>query len=93
MAVKPLGGAGEDMNVDDITESAPEQLRDIEFEDRLDVVGVAAGAFLVVVGLATIAGAPWALKSSLLAAGVQVLGALATAGVGVALVWLTQVDH
>lgn len=81
------------MNVDDITESAPEQLRDIEFEDRLDVVGVAAGAFLVVVGLATIAGAPWALKSSLLAAGVQVLGALATAGVGVALVWLTQVDH
>lgn len=81
------------MNVDTIRESAPERFRDIEFEDRLDVVGVAAGAFLVVVGLATVVGASWAQKGDLLAAALQVLGALATAGVGVALVWLTQVDR
>lgn len=77
------------MSTDDLRERLPEQLRDVEFEDSLEPWGLAAGGFLVVVGLATVAGMPWTTKASLAAAGLQVLGALATAAVGAGLVWLT----
>lgn len=80
------------MSADDIRERLPEQLGDVEFEDRLAVVGTAAGVFLVLAGLATVAGTPWTHKASLLAALVQVIGALATAAVGVGLVWLSQLE-
>lgn len=60
------------------------------FDDRLEPVGIAVGVFLVLVGLGTIAGFPWATKGDVLAAAIQVVGALATAAVGVGLVWLSR---
>ena len=81
------------MDTDGLTENLPEQLQDVEFDDNLEVFGLAAGSFLVIAGLATVAGMPWTYKASLAAAGLQVLGALATAGVGAGIVWLTQTQR
>jgi hypothetical protein len=61
------------------------------FEDPLEPLGVAAGALLVLIGLATIAGQPWEIKPMAPAA-VQVLGALATAAIGVLLAWISRTD-
>jgi len=52
------------------------------FDDRLEAVGTAVGALLVLVGLAT--------KIIAAAAVLQVVGALATAAVGAGLVWLSR---
>lgn len=90
MAVKPLRGDGRGMDTDAARERLPEQLRDVEFDDRLELFGLAAGVFLVLVGLATIAGTPWTHKASIGAAALQVVGALGTAAVGAGLLWLTQ---
>lgn len=62
------------------------------FDDRLEPVGVAVGVLLVLVGLGTIAGFPWATKASMGAAVLQVVGALATAAVGAGLVWLSRYE-
>ncbi|WP_135364916.1 hypothetical protein [Halosimplex halophilum] len=62
------------------------------FEDRLEPVGIAVGALLVLVALATLAGAPWTTKGSVGASALQVVGAVATAGVGAGLVWLSRAD-
>jgi len=62
------------------------------FDDRLESVGVAVGVLLVLVGLATVAGFPWATKGDVAASVLQVLGALGTAGVGAGLVWLSRYD-
>lgn len=62
------------------------------FSDRLESVGIAVGVLLVLVALATLAGAPWATKGDALASVIQVVGAIATAGVGALLVWLSRTD-
>jgi len=53
-------------------------------------VGVGVGVFLVLVGLATVAGMPWTTKATIAAAAVQIVGALGTAVVGAGLVWLSR---
>jgi len=59
---------------------------DIEFRrDPLTVLGLAAGAFLVLAAAGTLAGAPWQYGSTTLGTALQALGALATAAVGVGL--------
>ncbi|MFB6201784.1 MAG: hypothetical protein ABEI98_07220 [Halorhabdus sp.] len=63
------------------------------FEDKLEPVGIAAGVLLVLVGLATVAGQPWATKGSLPVALVQVVAALATAAIGAGLVWLSRTTN
>lgn len=63
-----------------------------EFEDELEPAGIAVGVLLVLVGLATVAGFPWATKGDLLASLLQVGGALALAGIGAGLVWLSRTD-
>jgi hypothetical protein len=63
------------------------------FEDGLEPVGIAAGVLLVLIGLATVAGQPWATKSDALVAGVQVIAALGTAAIGAALVWLSRTEN
>lgn len=60
------------------------------FEDNLELMGVLAGAFLVLVGLGTLAGMPWRYNSSVIVSIGQVLGILATIAVGAGLVWLSQ---
>lgn len=61
-----------------------------EFEDPLEPLGILAGGFLVLVGLATLVGMPWSYNNNLLAAVGQILGTLGTIAVGAGLVWLAQ---
>lgn len=58
------------------------------FDDRLEPLGVATGVFLVLVGLAAIASAPWAVKPMVVAV-LQLVGALGTIAVGVGLAALS----
>jgi hypothetical protein len=57
--------------------------------DRVEPLGIGVGVLLVLVGIATIVGTPWAHKSggALLMLG-QALGAVATIAVGAGLAWL-----
>lgn len=58
------------------------------FEDTLEPLGVATGVFLVLVGLAVVAGLPWTVKP-LTAAVIAIVGAIGTIGVGVGLAYLS----
>jgi hypothetical protein len=60
------------------------------FDDRLEPLGIGLGVLLVLMGLGTIAGFPWVTKGDALASVLQVVGALAMAGVGAGLVWLSR---
>jgi hypothetical protein len=64
----------------------------LDFEDRLEPVGIAVGALLVLVGVATVLGMPWGVKP-VGPALVQVLGALATAAIGAGLVYISRVEN
>ena len=88
MAFKPVGPArgGMDMDAGTVRDAAG----DVSFDDRLQVLGTAGGAFIALVGLGTLLGAPWATASGAAPAAVQVLGALLTVALGAGLVWLVQ---
>jgi hypothetical protein len=58
------------------------------FQDRLGVLGAAAGAFLALVALATLAGRPWVNSGGSLV--VQVVGCVATLAVGAGVAWVTN---
>ncbi|MFW6265824.1 MAG: hypothetical protein ACOC2A_03505 [Halanaeroarchaeum sp.] len=60
------------------------------FADTLEPLGTVVGGLLVLMGLGTIVGMPWATNGDLAASIVQILGILATMGVGVGLVWLSR---
>jgi len=62
------------------------------FTDRLEPLGVATGAFLVVMSLLTVVGMPWATNGSIPVTIFQLLGILGTAAIGVGLVWLARTD-
>lgn len=64
-------------------------MRTIQFEDRLEPLGIAAGAVLVVMALGTLLGTPWATAGSTVVAVLQLVGVLVTAAIGVALAWLS----
>lgn len=59
--------------------------------DPLEPLGIAFGVLLALIGIATFAGMPWAHKSEsvLLMLG-QVLGAIATVGIGATLAWIAR---
>ena len=61
----------------------------IEFEDRLAILGTLLGAFLIVAALGTLAGMPWTTNESTVAVAVQLVGIVATLGVGALLVVIT----
>lgn len=63
---------------------------DVSFDDRLQVLGTAGGAFVALVGLGTLLGTPWTTAAGAAPAAVQVVGALLTVALGVGLVWLVQ---
>lgn len=63
-----------------------------QFEDRLELIGIGVGAFLVLVGLGTLVGQPWTQTVSTLAWVAQVVGALLSIAVGAGLVWLTRTE-
>jgi len=58
------------------------------FEDRLEPLGITVGIFLVLVGVATIAGLPWTVKPMTVAL-VQVLAAFGTIGIGAGLAYIS----
>lgn len=64
----------------------------LSFDDRLDVLGVLAGAFVVVGALGSLLGAPWATNPDTLAVLAQLLGVVLTIAVGAALVWIVQLE-
>lgn len=59
------------------------------FDDKLEPLGILGGVFLVLAGVGTVVGAPWATNPDTLAVAIQILGALATAALGVGLAYLS----
>jgi hypothetical protein len=58
-------------------------------EDPLSPLGVGVGVLLVLVGMATLVGTPWAYKSGSAVVMVgQILGALSAIAIGAGLAWL-----
>lgn len=55
--------------------------------DPLDVLGVGAGVFLVLVGIGSLSGAPWQYSGDVLVAVGEVAGALGAILLGAALAW------
>lgn len=64
----------------------------LAFTDKLEVVGLLVGAFLVLVGLGTLSGAPWATAETTLVGLVEVLGALIAIVIGVGLAWVSKTN-
>lgn len=60
------------------------------FDDAFEPLGTAVGGLLVLIGLGTIVGMPWATNGDLAASIVQMVGILATIGIGAGLVWLSR---
>ena len=65
----------------------------LNISDRRELLGLVVGALLVLVGLGTVVGQPWARVSNVGVAGVQILGALVAIGIGVLLVLLSRDDE
>lgn len=64
---------------------------ELPVEDALEGFGLAAAAFLVLAGLATLVGTPWVNKGGgLPVAAANVAGAVGTIAVGAALAWLVR---
>ena len=63
-------------------------MRLIEVTDKLEVLGVLAGAFLVVTALGTLIGTPWAYNNDPLVSALQLVGVVAMIAIGVGLAWL-----
>lgn len=64
----------------------------MDVSDRRELLGLVVGVFLVLAGLGTVVGQPWARVSNVGVAGVQILGALVAIGIGVLLVLLSRDD-
>lgn len=60
----------------------------LEFDDRLELVGIAAGLFVALVGLGTLVGMPWTHQPSTTVAVGRIAGAVGTVAVGLGIVWL-----
>jgi hypothetical protein len=56
------------------------------FDDRLEILGILTGAFIIIVGIGTLSGLPWTTNSSAIASAIQVVGIFGTIGVGVILI-------
>lgn len=62
------------------------------FADRLDILGVLAGVFLVLVAIGTAMGTPWTHSSDTAVMVVQIFGVIATAAIGILLVWFAHFE-
>lgn len=58
--------------------------------DRLEVVGLAVGVLLILGGLGSLVGAPWATNPDALAVLVQLLGIVLSIAVGAAIIWTVR---
>jgi hypothetical protein len=64
----------------------------IQFEDKLEPLGILTGVVLVLIGLGTLVGQPWATANSSVALVLQGIGIVVTIAIGVVLVRLSYVD-
>ncbi|MFW5900570.1 MAG: hypothetical protein ACOCTH_02185 [Halodesulfurarchaeum sp.] len=62
------------------------------FADGLEPLGIATGAFLVLVALGTLAGMPWTVNASALVSAVQLVGVAGMIAIGIGLVWLVRLE-
>ena len=60
-----------------------------EYEDTLEVMGILLGAFVVLVGLGSLAGMPWTTTENTTAAAIQTVGILVTIVVGLVILAVT----
>lgn len=61
----------------------------VEIEDSLELAGVIVGPLLVLVGIFTLIGTPWAYTSGHVAITIsQILGALSAIVIGAGLAWV-----
>lgn len=60
------------------------------FADRLEPVGIATGAFLVLLSLGALAGMPWNTNTSVVVSVLQLLGIATTIAIGIGLAWLAR---
>lgn len=60
------------------------------FDDKLEVLGVIAGAYLLFTVVGMVLGQSWSTTGNSLAAIVQIVGILATAAIGVLLILVVQ---
>jgi hypothetical protein len=65
----------------------------IQFEDKLEPLGILTGAILVLMGLGTLVGQPWTTTGSAAVSVLQLLGVGLTVAIGVALAWLSYVQE
>ncbi|WP_436936232.1 hypothetical protein [Halovenus marina] len=65
----------------------------LTYEDRLELLGVLAGGFIVLVALGTLAGTPWTTAKSGVVAGLQLLGIALALGIGVLLIAVTSTSE
>lgn len=61
----------------------------LDFEDTLEPLGVGTGVLLVLVGLGTLAGQPWATLDGIGPLALQLVGVFALLVVGSGLAWLS----
>jgi len=64
-------------------------MKGYEFEDKLELLGVLAGGFIVITAFGTLIGLPWTTTGNTTAALIQVIGIFATIGIGIALIAIT----
>jgi hypothetical protein len=60
-----------------------------DFRDTLEPLGIGVGAFLVLVGIGSLVGQPWATNNSAGATVLQLVGVVALLAVGGFLAWLS----
>ncbi len=62
----------------------------LDVRDTLEPLGIGVGALLVLVGLGTLAGQPWATLNSTGAVVLQLVGVVGLLVVGLGLAWLSH---
>lgn len=64
----------------------------LDFEDKLEPLGVVLGTLVVLGSLGTLVGMPWQTNSDVAAVLVQLVGIALAVAVGVVLVWISMAD-
>lgn len=59
------------------------------FADRLEVLGVAGGAFVVLAALGTLLGQPWQTNPNVAVVALQLVGVVASVAVGLGLIYIS----
>jgi ABC-type xylose transport system permease subunit len=64
----------------------------VDFEDRLELLGLLTGIFVVIVALASLASQPWSTAESTTVVVIQTVGIVVTLAIGVLVFLVTRSD-